>query len=401
MITVEEARRLILDTVSPMPSVRMPLVQALGRILAEPVDSPCAHPPFDNSAMDGYAVRSEDLALACPQRPVRLPVRAEVAAGCGEAPALAPLTACRIMTGAIIPRGADAVIKVEETREVDGHVTFERAARTGQNVRLTGEDLPAGARVLEAGTLLNAARIGLLAGVGRSHVEVHPAPRVAIVTTGNELVEPGATLAPGQIYGSNAYALTGMILEAGAIPVPLGVARDDRQATQALVEQALACDVVITTGGVSVGRFDHVGETFARLGVVHFDRVAQQPGKPFTYATLAGKPSFGLPGNPVAAMVAFEYYVRPALLRMMGHRRLDRKTVRAVLSEPCSKSSGRTAFLRAIVKPGADGYRATLTGSQGSGHLTSMAAANALLIIPAERSAAEPGETFEALLLGD
>ncbi|HEY9900752.1 MAG TPA: gephyrin-like molybdotransferase Glp [Pantanalinema sp.] len=401
MIPVEEARRLILSTVSPMPGVRTPLLQALGRVLAEPVDSPHAHPPFDNSAMDGYAVRAEDLALASPHAPVRLSVRSEVAAGWTEPPELAPVTACRIMTGAIMPSGADAVVKVEETRESDGHVTFARGARVGQNVRLRGEDLTAGARVLEPGTLLNAARIGLLAGVGRSHVEVHPAVRVAIVATGDELVEPGSELAPGQIYGSNAYALAGMVLEAGAVPVLMGIARDDRQATLELVERALSCDVVITSGGVSVGAFDHVGETFSRLGSVHFDRVAQQPGKPFTYATLAGKPAFGLPGNPVSAMVAFEYYVRPALLRMMAHPRPDRPTVRSVLTERCSKSPGRTAFLRAVVRREADGYRATLTGPQGSGRMTSMAAANALLVIPAESAAAEAGEAFETLLLGD
>ncbi|HEY9898514.1 MAG TPA: gephyrin-like molybdotransferase Glp [Pantanalinema sp.] len=401
MIPVEAARSLILEAVGPTPTEPTPLLAALGRALAEDVRAATAHPPFDNSSMDGYAVRAADLAPASEANPVWLPVVGEVAAGCGEPPTVGPGEACRIMTGAILPPGADAVVMVEETREENGQVRFARPCRPGQSVRRAGEDLAPGALVLEAGTALNAARLGLLAGVGRSHVPTHRAPRVAILTTGDELVQPGEPLGPGQIYASNAISLAGMVMEAGAVPVPVGVARDDREETRRMVEEALACDALITSGGVSMGRFDHVSEVLAAMGTVHFDRVAQQPGKPFTFATLAGKPVFGLPGNPASALVCFTCYVRPALRKMMGHRDLEGRRVRAKLDEAIRKPAGKTAFLRAVIESGPDGYRARLTGSQSSGMMTSMARANALLVIPAERDGAQAGEAFEALLLSD
>ncbi|MBO9540329.1 molybdopterin molybdotransferase MoeA [bacterium] len=400
MIPVEDARRLILSTIQPTQPEATPLLSALGRVLAETVHSPVSHPPFDNSSMDGYAVRAHDLAQASKDAPVWLPVIGEVAAGCGEPPTVGPGEACRIMTGAILPPGADSVVMVEETREEDGRVRFTGPCALGQSVRRAGEDLAQGACVLEAGTPLNAARVGLLAGVGRAQVQTHRPPRVAILTTGDELVQPGEPLGPGQIYASNAYAIAGMVLEAGAIPVPCGVARDDREETRRLIHEALECDVVITSGGVSMGRFDHVSEALAELGTIHFDRVAQQPGKPLTYATLSGKPVFGLPGNPASTMVCFEHYVRPALLKMMGHRQVDRRHVRAILTEDIRKPLGKTSFLRAVVEEGPEGYRAALTGSQSSGMMTSMAMANALIIVPAERDGARAGEAFDALLLG-
>lgn len=399
MIPVEEARRLILSTVAPTPSETTPLLSALGSVLAETVHSPMAHPPFDNSSMDGYAVRAVDLAHASETTPVWLPVIGEVAAGCSEPPTVGPGEACRIMTGAILPPGADSVVMVEETREEDGRVRFTHPCQLGQSVRRSGEDLEMGACVLAAGTPLNAARVALLAGIGRAHVQTHRPPRVAIITTGDELVQPGEPLRPGQIYASNAYAIAGMVMEAGAVPVPIGVARDDRDETRRLIQAALECDVLITSGGVSMGRFDYVSEALAELGEVHFDRVAQQPGKPLTYATLAGKPVFGLPGNPASTMVCFEYYVRPALLKMLGHGAVERRRVRAVLKENIRKPLGKTSFLRAIVEPGPEGYRAALTGSQSSGMMTSMAFANALLVVPADRDGASAGEAFEALLL--
>lgn len=399
MIPVEEARSLILNTVQPTQSETTPLLAALGRVLAETVHSSVAHPPFDNSSMDGYAVRVSDLAEASATTPVWLPVIGEVAAGGSEPPTVGPGEACRIMTGAILPPGADSVVMVEETLEEDGRVRFTGPCELGQSVRRAGEDLAEGACVLEAGTSLNAARVGLLAGVGRSHVQTHRPPRVAILTTGDELVQPGEPLRPGQIYASNAFAIAGMVMEAGAIPVPIGVARDDRDETRRLIQQALECDVLITSGGVSMGRFDYVSEALAELGTIHFDRVAQQPGKPLTYATLSGKPVFGLPGNPASTMVCFEYYVRPALLKMMGHRKVERQRVQAVLKENIRKPLGKTSFLRAVVKEGPEGYQAALTGSQSSGMMTSMALANALLVIPAERDGAIAGEAFDALLL--
>lgn len=401
MIPVETARRLILERMTALPAATIPLLTALGRVLAEPIDSPISLPPFDNSAMDGYALRSADVADASLDRPCWLAIAAEMAAGTTRQPTLLAGQACRIMTGSPLPAGADAVLKVEETQELDGKVAIPRPVPPGENLRRAGEDLVAGMRILEAGTPLNAARLALLAGVGRATVAVHGVARVAILTTGDELLEPGEDLLPGHIYNSNAYALAALVAEAGAVPFRLGVAPDDREATRRSLSEALEYDVVLTTGGVSMGVYDFVGETLAELGTVHFDRVAQQPGKPFTFATVKGKPVFGLPGNPVSAMVSFEYYVRPALRKLMGHLRLDRPRVEVVMDEGFQKRPGRQLFLRGQVERSAEGFRARLSGLQGSAMLGSMAAANALILVPAELGPVRAGDRLEALLLDE
>lgn len=401
MISVIEARERIAETLHPGPKVSLRLLEARGRILAEGVTAGLDLPSFDNSAMDGYAVHAADLQGATAAAPVHLPVALESAAGSGQLAPLRPGTCGRIMTGAPMPPGADAVVKIEDTELVDGRVKFVRPADSGDHVRLRGEDLRAGDLLLEPGARLTPSRLALLAAIGRAEVTVYAAPRVAILTTGNELVAPGQPLQHGQIYDSNAIAMAAMVAETGAIPVMLGVVRDDRESTRRLLEEATACDVIMTSGGVSMGAYDYVSEALRDLGTVHFERVAQQPGKPLTYATLAGKPAFGLPGNPVSTRVCFEVYVRPALRRLMGHSQPQGRRVTVTMTERCSKRQGLTTFLRAVVTAGENGPEASLAGAQGSAMLGSMARANALLWVPAETSGLEAGEQVDALMLDD
>lgn len=401
MISVEEAIGRIAATLSPGPITAVPLLSAHGRILAERVTAPMSLPSFDNSAMDGYAVRAADLQGASPERPITMRVASEAAAGAGELPGLQVGTCCRIMTGGPMPPLADAVVKIEDTAATEAGIRFVAPVEQGSFVRVAGEDLRAGDLLLEPGVSLTASRLALLAAVGRAEVAVHAPPRVAILTTGNELVSPGEPLRPGQIYDSNGIAMAALVAETGAIPVMLGVMRDDRAATRRLLEEASACDVVLTSGGVSMGAYDYVSEVLRDLGEVHFERVAQQPGKPLTYATLSGKPVFALPGNPVSTRVCFEVYVRPALKRLMGDSRPAGRRVTVVMREACQKRRGLTTFLRAIVAEGAEGPEATLSGAQGSAMLLSMARANALLWVPAEANGLDQGERVEALLLND
>lgn len=399
MISVAEAQRIIRETAPPGQVSAVPLASALGLVLARDLFAPLPLPPFANAAMDGFAVRHADLAHAAPGRPVVLAIAAEQAARRGAPDALAGGTACRIMTGAAVPPGADAVVAVEATVEDGERVAFRQPVASGTNIRPAGEDVSLGARVLEAGRVLNASCIALLAGLGFGAVPVHRPPRVAIVATGDELVEPGDALGPGQIYNCNTHALAAMVREAGGEPLPLGVAPDDREGTCALLAQAREADLILTTGGVSMGRYDFVGSELASLGTVHFERVAQQPGKPFTYATVGGTPVYALPGNPVAGMVCFEVYVRPVIRRMLGIAKPERERAAVALQEPFARKPGRTLFLRARVAPGGGGYEARLSGLQGSAILSAMAAANALLVVPAERGALAAGERLEAMLL--
>lgn len=398
MVTVEEARRLIAAHVSPVAAETTPILQALGRIVASPLVAPMALPPFDNSAMDGFAVRTADLAGAAGMA-VMLPVVGTVAAGARQVPPLPSGRAMRIMTGAPLPAGADAVVPWEEANEADGLVALPTRVAAGQHVRREGEDIQRGSRVLEPGQPLNAPRIALLAALGRATAIVYAPLRVAIVSTGNELVEPGLPLAAGQIYDSNAYALIAAVAEAGGQPLRVKAAGDDPDEVKRALAKALCCDVVITTGGVSKGDFDHVGDTLASLGRVHFREVAQQPGKPFTFATVRGKPVFALPGNPVAAGVCFEVFIRPALRRMMGHSSQERPRVLAVAAEPFEKRLGRETFLRAKIAKNGPVYHARLAGPQGSAMMGSLAAANALMVVPADSRGFRAGDLVETILL--
>lgn len=400
MIPVERALETILETVSCLPPEPVPLYRALGLVLAEGVRATDDLPPFDNSAMDGFAVRVADVAHASEQQPAQLAIASEVAAGARAEVALQPGQAIRIMTGAPTPPGAEAVVRVEDTVVAGDRVRIMVPAPLGDNIRRAGEDVAAGTEVLQAGMALNPARLQMAAALGRATLSAVRPVRVGILTTGDELVDLEAPLLPGQIRNSNAYGLYAQVLAAGAIPVPLGVARDTRADTEAKLRAGLvASDVVVSSGGVSMGEYDYVSAVLQALGQVHFTAIAQQPGKPLTYATVEGKPYFGLPGNPVSTMVSFELYVRPALRKMMGHRALFRPVVEAVLAEPVRSPAGKRSFLRAVVTAEGTGYRAALTGSQGSGMIRSMVAANALLVVPEQTRRMEAGERVRALLI--
>ncbi|MBI6547099.1 MAG: molybdopterin molybdotransferase MoeA, partial [Cyanobacteria bacterium NC_groundwater_1444_Ag_S-0.65um_54_12] len=342
----------------------------------------------------GYAVRSIDMAVM----PARLAVIGEVAsAQCWERP-LAKGEALRIMTGAPLPSGADAVVKVEDSEENNGTVLLTVPVMTGENVRPAGEDLRAGTVVLEPGAVFTPARIGMAAAIGRAKVLAIPRATVGIITTGNELVEPGQSLGPGRIRNTNAYALFAQVLAAGALPSLLGVCPDDYDLTVArLVEAVDTHDVVISSGGVSLGRHDHVGKALASIGEVKFTQVAQQPGKPLTFAAVRGKPVFALPGNPISTLVNFEIYVQPALRLLMGHSRYERRRMSVTLGEDIAGKPGRARFLRVVV---ADGV-ARLAGPQGSALWHTMIKANALTCIPAEVGALAAGSQLEVVMLDE
>lgn len=400
---VDEHLARILDTVAPMDPIEVSLLEASGTILAENVASPGPLPAFDNSAMDGYAVTAADVAAAAPDTPVRLPVVGDVAAGAHDPAVLAPRSCVRIMTGAPVPRGADAVVPLEWTDRGLATVSIERAPSLGQHIRRAGEDVAAGVPVLTAGTRLGAAQVGLLAAVGRARVLARPRPRVVVISTGSELVEPGTPARPGQIPDSNSFLLTLAAREAGAVAYRVGIVPDDPgQLLDTLEDQLVRADAVVTSGGVSVGAYDVVKEVLGRLGTVSFDRVAMQPGMPQGFGTIGpdATPIFGLPGNPVSAFVSFEVFVRPALRRMMGVGPLHRPTVRAVTTDPLRAPPGKRQFARA--RYAADEYGVpvvSLVGGPGSHLIGSLAHANALVVVPEDVTEVPAGSSVDVMLL--
>jgi molybdopterin molybdotransferase len=410
---VDEARERILRDLAPLASERVPLRNALGRVLASAVTSEIGLPLWDNSGMDGYAVRAVDVERASATHAITLPVAATIAAG-GVAPrALAPGEAMRIMTGAPVPEGADTIIRTEDT---DGgtHVVEIRDARdVRRNVRPAHEDVRVGERLFEPGIVIGPAQLGVLASIGSATVDVYRRPRVAIACSGDELVDVDRfdeVRAGRRIISSNGYTLDAGTRQAGADPLNLGILPDDPVVMREALGQALSCDLLITCGGISVGAFDHTREVLSSMGAaLDFWRVRIRPGAPLGFGWLPdpNEPTrhiawIGLPGNPVSAMVTFELFVRPALRRLGGYRALHRTPVRVRVRERIETAVPLTHYLRAIVSPAADGtLEATLTGPQGSGLLTSMARANALLTVPETRRSVAAGETVDALLLGD
>lgn len=376
MLTVDAALARILASLPPGRTERVSLTDAYGRVLAEPVVSGLDLPPWDNSAMDGFAVRAAEVAG-------ELAIGETIAAGHPATREVAPGTAARIMTGAPVPAGADAVIMVEDA-VVDGdRVRFDRPARAGQHIRRRGSDVSRGATVLPAGQRLGPGAVGLLASLGLTEVQVGARPRVAILSTGDEVIPPGQPLGPGQIYSSNNHALVGLAAAAGAIPVDLGNCPDDPAALRRrFAEAAEVADVVVTTGGVSVGDFDFVKEA---LGAVEFWRVAMKPGKPLAFGALHGRPFFGLPGNPVSCMVNFLQFVRPALRTMMGDPRPCLPIVDAELARPLRRSPGRVEFVRVSLDRVEGRLVATAAGGhQGSSNVLGMATAHGFLLVDAE-----------------
>ncbi len=404
-LTVEDASAQILTGVAPLASEAVPVADALGRVLAADVRSPIDHPPWDNSSMDGYAVRAGDVMHASSDRPVVLPVMETVRAGQRATAPLAPGAAIRIMTGAPIPDGADGVIRVEDTDGGETTVTIRDARDAGRNVRPRGEDLAVGALAVAAGTTLAPAHLGVLASVGAARVDVHRRPRVAVLTSGDELVDVDqfdAVLRGERIVSSNSYTLRAAAALAGAEVVDLGIVGDDRDAFTARLAGVTSYDMLITSGGVSVGAFDFTKDVLRELGAdLRLWRVKMRPGAPVGFGTLHGMPWIGLPGNPVSALVTFELFARPLIRRLRGETKIFRRPVEVRVRDDIRLAAPLTHFLRAVVEWDAGVLQARLTGPQGSGLLTSMAHANALIVIPAERMAVASGETVHALLLND
>jgi molybdopterin molybdotransferase len=392
----------ILSTVSPLSGLDLTLSDAHGTVLVEDVHSTFPLPPFDNSAMDGYAVRSEDLRSAGESNPVVLHVVGDVAAGSTTPYTVQPGLCVRIMTGAPIPPGADAVVPLEQTDGGIAQVAVHASVPVGSCIRREGEDAPTGAEVLSAGTHLGAPQLGLLAAVGRDRVHVRPRPRVVVLSTGSELVEPGQPLTRGQIPDSNSALLTAAALEAGAIAYRVGIIPDEPGVlADTLEDQLIRADVVVTTGGVSVGAYDVVKEVLSRLGTVAFDRVAMQPGMPQGFGTIGPDktPFFGLPGNPVSAYVSFEVFVRPALRRMLGVEPIARPTVRARLTESLRSPTGKRSFLRGWLAVEDGAYVVRAVGGAGSHLIASLAASNALIVVPEEQTAVEAGAAVTVMML--
>ncbi|HEX5267400.1 MAG TPA: gephyrin-like molybdotransferase Glp [Acidimicrobiales bacterium] len=412
LVPVEEARRHVLDACGVLPAEAVALEAALGRVTAAEVVSPEAVPPFANTAMDGYAVRAADTSGASDELPVTLRVARSIAAGQPPGPALLPGEAIRIMTGAPLPPGADAIVMVERTRpasSVSGGdaVQILAEADRGDHVRRPGEDVRPGDRVVGSGTELRPAHLGVLASVGVTAVEVHGRPRVGVLSTGDELVEGGGALEPGQIRDSNRRTLLALLRDSGFEAVDLGIARDSEDEITAAVDRGVgACDALLTSGGVSVGDFDYVKAVLDRrsAGSMRWMQVAVRPAKPFAFGVIGGVPVFGLPGNPVSSMVSYELFARPALRQMAGHTgpSLFRAAVQGVAGQDFPRRpDGRLALDRVVASIGPGGRVVVRSaGGQGSHVLTAMARANALALVP-DGPGLVAGEELTVWLLGD
>ena len=412
MLSVEDALERILSVFHVLEPEDKPLLEAMGQVLAEDVVSRFDIPPLDNSAMDGYAVKARDLKGASPESPVLLTVIGSVAAGHLPDRAVAGGTAIRIMTGAPLPEGADAVVPFEETDEVArrasgaelSEIAVTTEVETGSDIRPAAQDVRRGELVLDRGALLRPAEIGVLASLGYQTVEVVRRPVVAILATGDELLEPGSRHDPGKIYDSNSYGVAAGVLRYGGIPKLLGIARDNLDSMNTKLREGLESDILITSAGVSKGDYDMVKDVLAKHGKIDFWSVRMRPAKPLAFGVLHtpdGRrvPHLGLPGNPVSALVAFEQFGRPAIHKMMGKSLHEKPTVTAVLEDPIINTDGRRVYARAVVTKVNGVYHARLTGHQGSNVLTSMARANGLAICPDDVPRKEAGETVDVQMI--
>ena len=392
-VQVAEAQDIVLNAVAALGAEKVPLRDALQRVSAEDVNASRDIPLGDNSAMDGYAVRYADVAGSSSQKPTILDVLEILPAGKTPQHQIAPGTAIKIMTGAPLPVGADTVVQIEHTNADDFRVAIYEAPPITSNLRRRGEDIHTGERVLRQHTLLRPAELGVLASVGQAQVWVYQRPRVAILATGDEIADPGDPDNRDKILNSNSYTLAGQVAEAGGVPVLLGVAPDRRDVIHDRLASGLRADVLITSGGVSVGQFDFVRECLNGLDFeVRFHTVAMRPGSPITFGLVRHVPVFSLPGNPVASMVTFELFVRPALLKMTGHRELFRPRIAAVLQDGMEKRRGVRTFLRGVLSQDDTPPTVTTTGPQGSGILRSMSLANCLIDISEEAERLSPGD---------
>ncbi|MFT3921074.1 MAG: molybdopterin molybdotransferase MoeA [Myxococcales bacterium] len=400
MKSVAEASREILDGFAPLSEERIALLSAVGRFASAEVHAQFEAPSFDNSAMDGYAVRARDVASASPEQPVRLAVRGESRAGGPSPEPLAAGTAMRIFTGAALPDGADAVVIQEDTERQGEEVLLKFASPHGHHVRARGSDLQVGTLLLPRHGQVGSGEIGLLASQDIASVRVFRRPRVAILCTGDELREIGERARPGSIVNSNAYGLAAQVLEAGGEPWVMPSVGDERDAVCAAIAEGLKADVLVLSGGVSVGDYDVVREALAAAGVrLEFWKVRMKPGKPVSYGRGGSVPVIGLPGNPVSSWVTFELFVRPGLRRMLGDPTPERARVQVTLSAPIKRKPGREEYLRAGLTRGSEGLVATPLGRQGSGDLSSLSGVDALVVVPAEQAEIGAGEAVQALLL--
>lgn len=400
MISLEAALSQILAAVRPLGLEKVNFLHALGRVIGEDIVASRPVPPKDNSAMDGYALRSADSRNASREKPVVLKVIEDIPAGVIPQKKVGKGQAARIMTGAPVPEGADAVIRMEDTEKDGQRVRIFVEAPAGQDIRLAGEDVRPGETVISRGNIIRPAEIGMLAALGRSFISVYQKPVIAILATGDELVDVDEHPSPWQIISSNSYALAAQVLDCGAIPLQIGIAKDTREDLTAKLKSALRADLIISSGGVSVGDYDLVKEIMQEVGNrMQFWQVAMRPGKPLAFGAMNHIPLFGLPGNPVSSMVSFEQFVRPAILKMMGHRNLFRKTVRAVLAESIDKKKGIRHFIRSHITIEDGRYWAVSTGEQGSGILKSMVQANGLIILPEDAASVKAGDMVTVQLL--
>ncbi|MEW1753236.1 gephyrin-like molybdotransferase Glp [Streptomyces angustmyceticus] len=415
----------ILAKIAPLDPIELQILEAQGCVLVEDITVPVSLPPFDNSSMDGYAVRAADVADATESAPAVLTVIGDVAAGSGELPEIGPGQAARIMTGAPLPPGAEAVVPVEWTdggsgggpaatmrahsaapQDAAGEVRVHRPAAAGAHIRARGSDVTEGEPALRAGTVLGPSQVGLLAAIGRGTVTVRPRPRVVVMSTGSELVQPGEALGPGQIHDSNSFQLTAAARAAGAIPYRVGAVADDAETLRSTLEdQLIRADILVTSGGVSVGAYDVVKETLTALsadeGAVEFRTLAMQPGKPQGFGLIGPDrtPLLALPGNPVSSYVSFELFVRPAIRALMGLPDIHRPTTPARCTEAIASSpQGKRQFLRGSYD--ADAGTVTPVGGAGSHLIKAMAHANALIVVPEETTEVAAGAEVDLVLLG-
>jgi molybdopterin molybdotransferase len=396
MISVGEALDQILGAIRELGAERVGLLGAVGRVIAEDVRSARDVPAYASSAMDGYAVRHDDAG----RPPARLRVVGTSAAGAASSPVVGPGEAAKIMTGAPIPAGTDTVVRVEATRRDGEEVVIESCGAKGSDIRLPGEDLRVGQIVIARGRRLSPADIGLAASVGRTLLLVRQRPRVAILSTGNELVEADQPVETGQVVNSNAYTLAAAVAEAGGVPIALPIARDASAEIREAFREAARADAILSTGGVSVGDFDYVKAAMDEVGVRRlFWKVAQKPGKPLTFGMLDSRPYFGLPGNPVSSLVCFYLFARPALRRMMGLRAIHLPTVEAKLAHHVGKAAGLTEFIRCRIERTNGGLVATSTGTQSSAVLSSMAHGQGLIIGPSHEGELRAGAAVRVIVL--
>jgi molybdopterin molybdotransferase len=410
VISVEQAFEKILSYAPVLEPEQAPILDTLGQVLAEDIFSDINIPPLDNAAMDGYAIRARDTAEAGSKTPTVLCVIDTVIAGAISTKEVAPGTAIRIMTGAPVPKGADAVVRFEDTDETERKGAAQNEIgvlcklKPGANIRRAGEDVVKGSLILKKGTVIRPAEVGVLASLGKSKAPVIRRPVVAVLATGNELVEVGKPLPPGRIYNSNTYSVAALVKRYGGIPKILGIALDTEKSLIEKLRQGQDADMLITSGGVSAGDYDMVKDVLAKEGEITFWTVRMKPGKPLAFGTIKGGkgrsiPHLGLPGNPVSSMVTFELFARPAIFKMMGKKNFAKPAVEATLEEPIANTDGRRVFIRTVVEKRGGKFYARLTGPQGSGILTSMSLANGLVVVPEDKAEVKAGEVVNVMML--